>query len=138
MPFLTNHKPWNKGKKCPGIGGRPRGGIPWNKGKSFTQMLGNKHAFRGNVALKNTGNRRAQTLLKKIKPCNECGLIKEKFQMIRHHKNGNTLDNRKSNLVFLCRSCHIKEHREILLEAKLKKYGNKFGPKSSRSRIRTA
>ena len=27
-------KPWNKGKNCPGIGGRKKGGTPWNKGKT--------------------------------------------------------------------------------------------------------
>jgi len=44
------------------------GHIPWNKGlKGFG--AGNKHAFLGDKAGKNAGNRRAQTLFKDPKPC---------------------------------------------------------------------
>lgn len=38
--------------------------------------------------------------------CAHCG----KTAQIRHHENENTYDNRPENIVFLCRSCHMKEH----------------------------
>lgn len=92
----------------------PLGNIPWNKGKKNPRIKGNKFAFLGEKAGKNAGNHRAQILFKEIKPCEKCGLKKESFQMVRHHKNDNTLDNRVRNIQWLCRSCHAKHHRKTV------------------------
>ena len=40
--------PWNKGKKCPGVGGVKKGNIPWNKGKKGSQVAWNKGLKREN------------------------------------------------------------------------------------------
>lgn len=40
--FQIGHIPANKGTKKPGIGGRPKGGIPWNKGLKNAQVAWNK------------------------------------------------------------------------------------------------
>lgn len=91
------------------------GRTPWNKNKEFPQMRGNKHAFRGNAATPNAGRARAQALYKEIKPCEHCGLIKTGWrQMVRHHRDRNTLNNSAENIAFLCRACHAKEHRAEL------------------------
>ncbi len=126
MPFSLHNIPWNKGRKCPGLGGRPPGGIPWNKGKKHPAAVGNKFACRPNSTKKNTGNRRAQLLLREPKPCKKCKQLKTRFQMIRHHKDGNPLNNKKRNIVFLCRSCHINLHRKELLNAR--KFNTRTGP----------
>lgn len=92
------------------ISGRKTGHIPWNKGKIYHVAIGNKYAFIGDKAKKNTGNKRAQNLFKSIQPCSVCNRILESFQMIRHHKDENTLNNSIENIVFMCRSCHAKHH----------------------------
>lgn len=97
-------------KKC----GPPKGNKPWNKGKPHLKVLGNKFAFKGPNVSKNAGNRRAQVLFKIPEACKKCGILKKSFHMIRHHKNGNTLDNQRKNIEWLCRSCHINHHRKNL------------------------
>ena len=95
------------------------GSPPWNKGKEFTKMLGNKYAFIGDKAKKGTGQMRAYVKFKGVTTCNRCKITpKSSFQMIRHHRDENTLNNKKSNIEFLCRRCHINHHRKALLEAR--------------------
>jgi hypothetical protein len=76
--------------------------------------IGNKNpAWKGNKAKKISGNKRAQRIFREKMPCEICGKLKtdKGRQMIRHHINGNTLDNRKENIKWLCRACHKKyEH----------------------------
>ena len=95
-----------------------KGGQPWNKGKQFEHLLGNKHAFKGDDAGVNAGNARAQKIMKDVRVCRDCDKEKESFQMVVHHVDGNTLNNDLSNLVRLCRSCHIAVHRADLLSAR--------------------
>ena len=47
--------------------------------------------------------------------CVVCGI---KFLVEIHHKDGDAFNNNDSNLVSVCRSCHIKLHRRNLLIAK--------------------
>ena len=42
-------------------------------------------------------------------PCEICG--SEKSTEV-HHKNGNWRDNRPENLMRVCRSCHVKQHKK--------------------------
>lgn len=62
--------------------------------------------------------------------CEKCGITKDKAQLIRHHIKKAvytktwrkiTGDNRESNIMILCNSCHQKLH--------YRKYGRKVGPK---------
>jgi ribosomal protein L44E len=91
---------------------------PANKGIPRPEMRGNKFAFLGDKAKPDTGRKRAQEKFKQILPCQKCGKTK---QIIRHHKDENTLNNKKSNIMFLCRSCHINHHRQKLTNARFYK-----------------
>jgi hypothetical protein len=95
--------PKNK-NKC----GHPKGNKPWNKNVKFIAMIGNQYASLGEKAKPDAGRKRAQRMFPQLKDCELCGA---KDKIIRHHKNENTLDNRKSNIQFLCRKCHINLHR---------------------------
>jgi len=111
--------------------GRKKGSVPWNKGKKVPQLNGNIYAFKGKKASKWAGHKRASKLLAHIKHCQKCGEEKTSYQLVVHHKNGDQLDNKLSNLEKLCRSCHINHHRSELEAAKVKKYGNKYGPRTN-------
>lgn len=61
--------------------------------------------------------------------CSLCGLKADESQLVVHHKDGNgrgkpidKKNNDLSNLVTLCRSCHIKEHHEEYMEIKRPMY----------------
>lgn len=49
------------------------------------------------------GHQRAQRLYRNLPPC-KCGAKAE-----RHHRDGNQLNNHPSNLLFVCRRCHMTE-----------------------------
>jgi hypothetical protein len=55
--------------------------------------------------------RKALTKIRK-KQCEACGVIMRRMDC--HHKNENPLDNRIENLQWLCHSCHMRLHSEIL------------------------
>ena len=56
----------------------------------------------------NTGRRRALRLYPApLGPCEECRAFQARF---RHHRNGDTADNERSNLAFLCGFCHQRHH----------------------------
>ena len=96
--------------------GPPKGNIPWNKNRQFPKMIGNKYAFIGDRGKIAAGHYRARMKIKEILPCEICNRILDKFMMVLHHKNENTLDNRRNNLMRLCRTCHINLHRDKLLK----------------------
>ncbi len=102
---------------------------PWNKGIKWKAMEGNKYAFKGNKALKGTGNKRAQ-LKFKPKPCEVCNKFYKKPRfMVRHHINFNTFDNRPSNIQMLCRKCHPKIHNRWNFKTKKgNTYADNKGP----------
>lgn len=104
--------------------GQKLGFKPWNKGKVHLAVHGNKYAFLGDRAKPNTLNRRARKILLHIKKCQICGKKKKSFQMVVHHIDENVYNNTLTNLMKLCRSCHIKIHRDKLQKSlKNKKHG---------------
>ncbi len=85
------------------------------------------HAWVGDNATERTGRSRAERLFPVIGPCVKCGNRKSE----RHHKNGNTLDNRKSNIAVLCRRCHMRSDGRL---AQFKKLALKNQPKAVAAR----
>ena len=61
------------------------------------------NTWKGNLATQITGRFRAQHLFVNIGQCEACNAIATE----RHHKDGNTLHNDRSNIMFLCHSCHM-------------------------------
>jgi hypothetical protein len=57
------------------------------------------------MASVSTGRDRARKLYARIGPCERCRNPRAE----RHHRDGNTLNNRQSNIAILCRRCHMKE-----------------------------
>lgn len=53
-----------------------------------------------------TGHQRAQNLFPKLDTCERC---KKVPAIERHHKDGNTLNNAESNIMKVCRRCHMLE-----------------------------
>lgn len=98
-----------------------RGRTPPNKGKRY--KLGPFHSeeakerfrqaklgelnpqWKGDEASAQAGRLRANRLYS-TEPCEECGDPRGQ----RHHKDRNTLNNERSNIEFLCASCHTKRH----------------------------
>lgn len=58
--------------------------------------------WKGDAASVDAGRQRARTLYD-LGPCERCGA--DGYD--RHHKNGNTHDNRPGNVEILCRRCHM-------------------------------
>jgi hypothetical protein len=73
--------------------------------------------WKGDKVSKITGNNRAERWYK-LKPCVRCGGKAE-----RHHKDGNTLNNKPENIAFLCRRCHMKSDGRLDKLPKLNIYG---------------
>jgi hypothetical protein len=60
------------------------------------------------VAVKpHTGRRRAQRMFPEIRQCERCGDGTKLLD--RHHVDGNTFNNARKNVRFLCRRCHMIE-----------------------------
>jgi hypothetical protein len=57
------------------------------------------------IIWKLSGNQRAVRMYTSIGECQECG---ERPALDRHHKDGDTTNNEPENVLFLCRSCHMK------------------------------
>lgn len=78
--------------------------------KASLAVMGEKNpSWKGAEAKKTSGNKRAQRKFPfgKDAKCNRCPRTKN---LVRHHKNENTLDNRSENIEILCRPCHRKHH----------------------------
>jgi hypothetical protein len=68
------------------------------------KMLGPKNPnWKGDKAVRCTGYVRAHRWFKATK-CTRCG---GKKNIERHHKDGNPLNNEKSNIAILCHVCHM-------------------------------
>lgn len=64
------------------------------------------HAWLGNKIVRRSGRTRAERLFQK-EPCEVCG--EDKKRIDRHHKDGDTKNNERTNIKFLCRKCHMRE-----------------------------
>lgn len=62
-------------------------------------------SWKGNKVKPDTGRVRCKRLYPELGNCENC-LNKPAIE--RHHKNGNTTDNERSNVLFVCRQCHMK------------------------------
>ena len=60
------------------------------------------------VARKETNRQRCQRLYPFLGMCE--GALCTKDAVDRHHKDGDTANNDRSNIAFLCRSCHVRAH----------------------------
>ena len=63
------------------------------------------HAWKGDGITEKSGRTRAIRTFPNVGGCVKCG----KARAERHHKNGNTADNRPENIEIVCRRCHMKE-----------------------------
>lgn len=74
------------------------------KGPKPGTISGSKHPnWKGEEVSDKGGRTRAQRKFVKSKPCEACGSSVSE----RHHKDGNTANNKRSNIAFLCRRCHM-------------------------------
>lgn len=62
------------------------------------------HQWLGDAITVRSGRSRAKRAYPTIGPCVKCGKVKSE----RHHKDGNTANNRASNIIPLCRKCHMR------------------------------
>ena len=62
-------------------------------------------SWKGDDATVGAGRMRARKLYPNPKPCEYCNNPKAE----RHHKDGNTLNNKPDNVVWRCRRCHMIE-----------------------------
>jgi len=77
------------------------------KKKLSEQKLGSKNpAWLGDGASENAGRLRAQ----KMYPACECETCGAKTRFERHHIDGNTKNNDRSNILVLCSACHRSHH----------------------------
>jgi len=86
-------------------------------------VSGEAHAnWIGDAVSEKSGRSRAQRIFKEIGPCVLCGKLKSE----RHHIDANTANNEESNILIVCRKCHmevdgrLKRSQQRLLESKQK------------------
>jgi hypothetical protein len=75
--------------------------------------------YLGDAACIRTGRTRAEHMFPVTEPCEGCGNPKTE----RHHIDGNTLNNDRSNISFLCRKCHMKEDGRYATQLERSKLG---------------
>lgn len=76
------------------------------KGVKGFQPLENNPMWKGDDAADQTGRDRASRWFIVSRFCEKCN---RKIHIERHHKDGNSLNNDRQNLQFLCRRCHMEE-----------------------------
>lgn len=75
------------------------------KNRKVVKLTGPAHpAWLGDKASARAGRTRALRAFPKIGPCVGCGSPKAE----RHHKDGNTLNNKRSNIEAVCHACHAR------------------------------
>lgn len=95
-----------------------KGKYKWNDlAKTKRREKGNPN-WKANSINKNTGHIRARRKFHQKENCNFCGKAKAE----RHHQDGNPMNNNKDNIIWLCRSCHMKEDGRILNIGKRRHY----------------
>lgn len=66
--------------------------------------------WKGDQAKASSGRKRAQRAYA-ARACERCGAQPEgRGQLHRHHRDGNTRNNARSNIEILCQTCHAAEH----------------------------
>ena len=68
------------------------------------------HAWIGDAASTKSGRSRAERKFATMS-CEHCGESKKRID--RHHLDGNTKNNERSNIKYLCRRCHMREDGRI-------------------------
>lgn len=93
----------------PACGMRSREGIKQSSDHiAARSRFGADHPnWKGDSATVKTGRTRALRAHALPYVCDACANPK---RLDRHHKDGNTLNNEKSNIAFLCRACHTTAH----------------------------
>ena len=79
--------------------------------RKFCSRVCMADGFRGRwrpVVLSHQGRYRARSIMQR----DSCADCKKQGRMDVHHINENPLDNSLKNLVVLCRSCHLKKHKQ--------------------------
>ena len=66
----------------------------------------NHHNWLGDKIVRRSGRTRAERLFVK-EPCEICG--EDEKRIDRHHIDGDTKNNERTNIKFLCRRCHMQE-----------------------------
>lgn len=105
--FRPKKIPWNKGTK-------------WKRKRTFLERLSfsgkNNPSWKGGISKLPYGVGWTKILKEKVKirdnfTCQECGLKQEDslWSFHVHHKDGNKFNNKMSNLITLCPSCHGKQ-----------------------------
>lgn len=90
---------WNKRKKIEGI-------TEDHRRKIAIAKLGERNPnWKGNNVSVTGGNQRARSLFRNIGTCEKCGCSTSE----RHHKDGNSRNNDPSNILVVCRRCHMKD-----------------------------
>jgi hypothetical protein len=70
------------------------------------KRIGEQHyAWHGETTSVRNGRKRALKLYPVIGPCVDCGAENSE----RHHVDGNTSNNARANVQFVCRRCHMKK-----------------------------
>jgi len=72
---------------------------------------GFKGRFKITVTSPTEGRYRARTIKRAVR-CEACGTTRKRLDV--HHLDENSLNNDPANLIALCRSCHLRQHRKMV------------------------
>ena len=108
VPFVRYVRPSRKPPQycSPQCRGRDFAGVAQTAEHIANRLASNPRPnWKGDEASERSGRSRALRWYPEKRPCEGCGNLKAD----RHHVDGNTLNNARSNIEYLCRSCHMKK-----------------------------
>lgn len=89
--------------------------------------------WKGDGATPQAGRARAESMHVAASHCERCD---KRRKTERHHKDGNTLNNERSNIRFLCRRCHMTEDGRLQqLRCRNGRTGTKQSPETIAKRV---